>query len=831
MRVNYVAFVLLTGVLILLFVVFGQLMVGLNVLFHLDWSPYFEEGSGYGVWRIFVEIGRPLGFMSFMWALLPDRLFHALFYPTITYSIWAVLYVFFRKRDLPRAAAMAGALAGAFAGYYLTLVSAGHRNVYEAVLSSVIILFCIDGVVREGGVWYGIGAALATAFTLGVQPDVLGIIGLFLAVYAIAACWWNRKQIAAEKGSFTLAIIVAGVIFIVTVLPAAQRIYTSLLPGREAAISLSAGGRGEGDEAASAAHRWEFTTNWSLPPADTPELILPLFFGTETTDGSAPFWGELGRSLNWEPGRPGFRNYRQHTIYMGLLQVLLALFACGCFVSKRCQQKLFASDDEKRQVMFWGICAIVALLLSFGRYTPLYRLFYALPLANSIRAPVKFLHVVNLSAAILTAYGATFLLRSFAEKQEQREMREIAQTAAKWLAIAAGGLAIFLVSVAFVAWTASASIAAGWSQMGFDADVHPVMRRHMFLALWRSIVLAAGFAGCIYFFVLRRRTPAWSATALGIILVGAIGLDMAVTARRYVNTIDLSVHESPNAIVENIRGDVAPRVMDLLTSRQMHDPLRVNFERYHAASVRLLDAELPNNGVLLAAVGNNFGRLVRLLQITGTEYVVGQREQLAPWLRSGAFALAGEYDFANRIIPAGQGRQGRILLLRVQQALSRAAWVPSVRVVDEDEVTDIVFDKAFNPRSEVLVVADNGNSWGAVDHEGTEMIIPARIGEWSRWKVYLKDVPIEGGVLLLNDPYHKDWKAYADGRQIDIKQANGAMMAVDIPAGTEQVAFLRRPGMRFFWISTVPAFVLLLIILVKVAIWAVNVIRNEPEHS
>ncbi len=817
-------------VLVLLLITFGALLTPTRTLFHPDWAPYFEAGWENGFWRTFVEVGRVPSFMYFMWALLPDRLFHALFYPVMTFAIWAVLYVFFRNRKLPWAAAMAGALAGAFSGYLLTLVSAGHRGVSEAMLSAVIVLLCIDRVVGGGGIRYGVAAALAVAFTLGTQPDVLGMLGLFLAAYAVMACWANRQKLAEGIGRFSANLAVAVLVFAVAVLPAVQHIRESFLPGREVEISRSVGAPAVADEAVSAAQRWEFVTNWSLPPADTPELILPLFFGTETTDRSAPFWGELGRSLQWEPGRPGFRNFRQHTIYMGLLQCLLALFACGCVASKRCRQTLLASGDESRQVIFWWVCVVLALLLSFGRYTPFYRLFYAVPFAHTIRAPIKFLHVVNLAVAILTAYGASFLLRAFATRKDQRDIREVAQQAARWLAVGAGGLAGFLLLVAFVVLVASASIAAGWSQMGFDASLHPVMRRHMFMALWRSIVLAAGFSGCLYFFILRRRSPAWSATALGVILCAVIGLDMAVTARRFVKTMNLSVHESQNAIVEDVRGAVAPRVMDLLTSRQPHDPLRVNFAHYHAASVRLLDDDLPNDAALLAAVGNDFGRLLRLLQITGTEYVVGPREQLAPWLQHEAVSLAGEYDYANRIIRAGQGRQGRILLLRVQQVLPRVSWMPAVQFTDEKSIEAALFTVSFDPWQDVLLTSTGGAE--SLQTEGKmEAAKPAKIADWSRWRVVVEDVPLKGGILLLNEPYHKDWKAYADGQPVDIRLANGAMMSVHVPTRTSQITFLRRPGLRFFWISTVPGFVLLMWITILSLHWGWQQVRYLDVQS
>jgi uncharacterized membrane protein YfhO len=84
---------------------------------------------------------------------------------------------------------------------------------------------------------------------------------------------------------------------------------------------------------------------------------------------------------------------------------------------------------------------------------------------------------------------------------------------------------------------------------------------------------------------------------------------------------------------------------------------------------------------------------------------------------------------------------------------------------------------------------------------------------------------------LLNDPYHKDWKAYADGEQLEIKKANGAMMAVHVAAGKTKIVFLRRPGLRFFWISTVPAFVLMMLILINVALWAFRLMRSESQTT
>ena len=50
---------------------------------------------------------------------------------------------------------------------------------------------------------------------------------------------------------------------------------------------------------------------------------------------------------------------------------------------------------------------MVTLLLSFGKFFPLYGLFYQLPVVSSIRNPNKFLQIFQLALAVLTAFGVS----------------------------------------------------------------------------------------------------------------------------------------------------------------------------------------------------------------------------------------------------------------------------------------------------------------------------------------------------------------------------------------------------------------------------------------
>ena len=87
---------------------------------------------------------------------------------------------------------------------------------------------------------------------------------------------------------------------------------------------------------AAARERWIFATNWSLPPEDMAEFVAPNVRGYDTGFASAPYWGRIGQTEDWEKTGQGYPNFRQHSIYLGALGVAIALFAVvGAFCDLR----------------------------------------------------------------------------------------------------------------------------------------------------------------------------------------------------------------------------------------------------------------------------------------------------------------------------------------------------------------------------------------------------------------------------------------------------------------------------------------------------------------
>jgi len=170
------------------------------------------------------------------------------------------------------------------------------------------------------------------------------------------------------------------------------------------------------DEATRAA-RWAEATQWSIPKAETLNMVVPNFYGCrmDTPDGGA-YWGICGQSAaiteyldsdrtsREVPG--GWFRYGGGSGYLGMLVIGVVMWTIAQLF--RGEASVF-SRLERRLVCFWLVVIGISLLLMYGRFAPFYQLFYALPYASTIRNPAKFFHIVNWATLIVFAYGMNAL--------------------------------------------------------------------------------------------------------------------------------------------------------------------------------------------------------------------------------------------------------------------------------------------------------------------------------------------------------------------------------------------------------------------------------------
>ena len=309
----------------------------------------------------------------------------------------AALGVFYlcRGRGLSRPASYGAGLLLAFCGYWATLFSAGHFGWFQWMAHGVFAFGLADRAVTKGGLrhWFLLGATVSWAgFN---QQDLWLLFSCFTAAYFVWCCIRERRL--PWKGA-----LVALAAFVLIGIPNFRTALGETLKGRVDQINRSENVTQK--NGSDADKRWEFVTNWSMPPEDTLEFFnarvhgdtsCPFVLSINGRKGVRPYTGALGRPLNAPQG-----NYRQHSLYVGWITCLLAL--CG-----------IALGRKRRDVWFFTCAALVFYALSLGRYfEPAYRIVFALPFGDLIRCPVKWHHLTEFCLVVLSAYGIQGILES-----------------------------------------------------------------------------------------------------------------------------------------------------------------------------------------------------------------------------------------------------------------------------------------------------------------------------------------------------------------------------------------------------------------------------------
>ncbi|MCL1888481.1 MAG: hypothetical protein FWF96_06380 [Kiritimatiellaeota bacterium] len=370
--------------------------------------------------------GRSFAPLNFLPALMPALAAHDFAYLLAPLLVMLAAAWWFTARGMDRLPALMAGGALGFAGYSFTLVAAGHRGFFDMTVYLMLLLGALPrALTRQRLIDFALAGA-AAGWALTAQPD-FAVVGLGVAaMYAIwilaSGAWRGIKPVKFAGGAALalacLALSTAGTF---------QNIFTTLLPGREAQIAASETNTAKtsGEKTEDPRTQWIFATNWSLPPEESLELVAPNYKGTgDGGDPKRPYWGRLGRPLDWKKEKKDFPNYRQHAVYIGLAPLLIGLFAVFCLFLKNKPPSAKDSRDINplHDVPFWAALGVVALLLAFGRHAPFYKLFYAIPKMDLLRAPVKFIRVVEWSTAFCFASGLTVLLRRLPSWKEAKIM-------------------------------------------------------------------------------------------------------------------------------------------------------------------------------------------------------------------------------------------------------------------------------------------------------------------------------------------------------------------------------------------------------------------------
>jgi hypothetical protein len=208
----------------------------------------------------------------------------------------------------------------------------------------------------------------------------------------------------------------------------------------------------------------------------------------------------------------------------------------------------------------------------------------------------------------------------------------------------------------------------------------------------------------------------------------------------------------------------------------------------------------------------------RLWELSNTRYLLGQREYLQELNRAfdpqlQRFRIATNFDFVpkpGRASNANLGMDdltwelkpdGRFSIFEFTGALPRYRLYSQWQKVDDKAALELLVSPAFNPH-EHLLVNDDVQPLSGSTNSGIATVV-----SYSPKRVEAKVETSATAILLWNDRWSPNWKAYLDGQEVKLLRCNFIMRGIQVPAGTHTVEMRYAQPAKMLWVSFATLFV------------------------
>ena len=702
------------------------------------------------VWDPYLSFGQPFLANPGAQVLYPWTWLNLIVPPAPMYALYAVghlllggigLYLFARRLELSRPAALVGAAIWTLCGPILSTVSLWHHLAGAAWMPWVVL--AADRMFRAPTVARSLtwGAALAAQILAG-SADMCVMTGLITACHALPFLREGGRR-------------------------AMLRLIGSSLMAAAFAASLSAALWLPAVDYARRSNRWEMGEGsravWSVRPVNMLQAVVPIL------PADVPLSLATRTALFDRPD--SFLS----SLYLGV--PALALVA--------------AAFAGRRPPLVFGIVVVAACLVALGRHTWVYPLaMQLLPPLKILRYPAKAMVPFAFAAAVLCAYGF--------EAWRSRE-----PSGRRWSlvvvipALFGSGLLWCATSLALdpPAW-ATGLLESPAATGNLEDTLAPAVRRLIAASLLSTAVALLA--------LVRAWRPA-HAPVLGAVVALVSMADLMTAHRDLNPTAPPDFYRFRPPVLQVLEADQARRiyvfdygrvtgkmyghgipsdifVKDRSSSLQaafavqsyLFPPTGTRwglYGSYEADLYSLFSPQLRSLTLVLRAAEET-PLHARLLRIGSVDHVVALHEEGLQDLQP----LAA--------VPSPFGMPVRVF--RVPDPLPLAYAVSGARIADGPQTYRTLADPSFDPAGEV-VLAEGSETPGA-GPAGT-----IRVLEHRHDRVRMAADLDRPGYVVLVDTYDPGWKATVDGTSATVLRANAAFRAVHVPQGRHLVEMVYRP--------------------------------------
>jgi hypothetical protein len=667
------------------------------------WNPYLYGGAPF-VGDIQSGLFYPVNLLAFL--LVPELTYPIMEFMAVLHFFLAGTAMYFCLRYLePRArmnrlAALGGAVAFMFSDLFVTHF--GNLNMIAvAAWLPLIFLFYHRAMLERRlnrAAWAGLFWGIAT---LAGHIQITLFIALALALYTvfqIVTAPFPISNLQSPISNLALTIAVALGVSALVLLPSYE------MAGHTLRAALDYGQ----------------ASMYSLAPGQLIGLLAPNFFGRDPSHHWSP----------WERVEVG---------YIGILPLVLALVA----VLLR----------REKLVRFLLGLAVVSLLLALGGYSILHGWLYRwVPGFGGLRAPARFVYLMDFALAMLAALGLDTLLRPL-EPGQRAIYRRLLKTA-PWVMVGTALLAAPFGYFAILDAQSKDALVFWRVSMAVDSVV-------LFLLFLAASVVILWIRGYRW---IRGRT-------LGLLAIGLIAVDLASTGAY----VDLG-HQDPttgfhhSAAVEFLKTDTDYYRIDTRTDVwELWQPDLSLLYGIHDVWGVVNPLTLADYSRYWEHMGSRSSPLYDFLN---AKYVVGSKGVALDW---------------EKFVSVFDGDPGVNIYLNTR-ALPRAFLVHQALIAaDHEEAFNLVHQPDFDLATMVVVEGDGGEALPANEAE-TVSIVRYQPNE------ILLDVAVTApGYLVFSEVYYPGWRAYVDGHEEIIRRANYTFRAIHLEPGSHRVRSLFAP--------------------------------------
>jgi len=494
---------------------------------------------------------------------------------------------------------------------------------------------------------------------------------------------------------------------------------------------------------------------WSLPVYALSELFFPYL--SESDYIYKDYWTRQSWLLVY---------------YMGIAAIMFA------FIS------LKFDSTKRRRVIFYVLA--LGLVLSFGRYTPLYYFLYNfLPGFKFSRYPIKFFFMVAFSLAVLAGMGMDYY--ALHAKSDPRF-----RTFLKRVLVFGFTLAIFYLifnlnfyEICGFLKKMILSVKSDFSGKLDRIDQIIVtglcnIRRGIGLFMFLSVAM---------FFGIKKRVSI--NIVLALILLAAL-VDIFTANKNVYQNISVKEFLKPGSTIEYLQKDKSLfRIFD--SPSTLRQNMFVPEKDYLEANQALIERIVSNRGVSFGIYdAYGYGSLYNRRQ-SEVMNIIGMGK--APDETNLLNLLNVKYVISPKDLKINGCRvvkkATKVNIYENENFLTRAFLAEKVAIIkDEKKILEKLKSKKFEPEKEVILEEDfviaqsvEGSGHGAI----------ARILKYGPGEVIIEAEMLAPRFLVLSDMWYPGWKARVDGKLDKIYRADYILRAVYLKPGKHIVKFTYDP--------------------------------------